>query len=233
MQRSSPFMVGNMVRGHLLGLAGNWRDIRRSMASNSEKGGWGRSGQSGGATGAGSGSDRSEAMEKSSSNRGTSARASATSMVMSDASYYTRGVNQGALERRVNREDNMWHNRSQIDTTWLNPRDPLAYKPNFRQTEPIIMRKQFMRSPDEVSREVLGRDWEEAVKAYRRSALTNQPEPSNRTGWEQQQHNTLQLLHPSQQKQQQQQQQDSPRDSRRQQPQQQQQQKQSQQPQQQ
>ncbi|KAH8361241.1 hypothetical protein KR200_001968, partial [Drosophila serrata] len=209
MQRSSPFMVGPMVRGHLLGLVGNWRDLRRNMASNPwgdfPNGGRGSRGGRFGGTGsdgaAGSDSDRSDTTMKSlsSSNKGTPARASATSMVTSDASYHARGANQGSFERRINREDNMWHNRSQTDTIWLNSRDPHAYKPNFRQTEPIVMRKQFMRSPDEVSREVLGRDWEEAVKAYRRSALTNMPDQGCRTGWEEQQHNTLKLVHPMQQ----------------------------------
>ncbi|KAH8262094.1 hypothetical protein KR038_004092, partial [Drosophila bunnanda] len=209
MQRSSPFMVGPMVRGHLLGLFGNWRDLRRNMASNpwgdSPNGGrgpkGGRSAGAGAADGAaGPDSDRSDNTMKSSSSsiKAQPARASATSMVMSDASYHARGANQGSHERRINREDNMWHNRTQTDTIWLNSRDPQAYKPNFRQTEPIVMRKQFMRSPDEVSREVLGRDWEEAVKAYRRSALTNMPDPG-RTGWEEQQHNSLKLVHPSHQ----------------------------------
>ncbi|KAH8245432.1 hypothetical protein KR032_010399 [Drosophila birchii] len=209
MQRSTPFMVGPMVRGQLLGLAGNWRDIRRCMASSPwDDSQGGRRGARGPAAGAAeSGSVRSDTSTNSSSSfsKGQPVRASATSMVMSDSSYNARGANQGALERRINREDNMWHNRNQIDTTWLNPRDPQAYKPNFRQTEPIVMRKQFMRSPDEVSREVLGRDWEEAVKAYRRSALTNMPDEGRLTGWEQQ-NSKMQLLHPSHQQEQQQQQ---------------------------
>ncbi|XP_017022637.1 serine/threonine-protein kinase pakD [Drosophila kikkawai] len=212
MQRSSPFLVGKMVRGQLLGLASNWRDIRRCLASNpwssSQSGGRGsRGGSSGdrseGALSAGSGSDRSDQSE---TTKGTLARASATSMVMRDSSYYTRGVNQGSLERRINREDYMWHNRNHADTKWLNPHDPLAYRPNFSQTEPTIMKKQFMRSPDQVTREVLGRDWDEAVKTYRRSSKSN--DTNDKIDWEeqqqqpQQQQNTLKLQHPSQQQQQ-------------------------------
>ncbi|KAH8355458.1 hypothetical protein KR084_009641 [Drosophila pseudotakahashii] len=145
MQRSYPLIACPLVRPRCLGLIGGvWNDFRRTMASDS----WGHNGRGGPKT----------------------PKASATSTVISDAGSYSRGTNTGAFERRINREDNMWRDRSYIDTKWLNPRDPSAYRPNFRQTEPTSLRKQFMRSPDEISREVMGRDWEETVKSYKRSA---------------------------------------------------------------
>ncbi|XP_017051809.1 PH domain-containing protein DDB_G0275795 [Drosophila ficusphila] len=145
--------------------------------------------------------------------RNETPRASATSTVMSDAASYSRGANTGALERRINREDNMWRDRSYIDTKWLNPRDPSAYRPNFRQTEPMSLRKQFMRSPDEISREVMGRDWEETVKSLKRNAtplaavgtLRNESQKIAEATCNRQQHLQLMQMQQDQQKQQQQQ----------------------------
>ncbi|XP_017066797.1 ras-interacting protein RIP3 [Drosophila eugracilis] len=155
MQRSSfSWISSHIVRPRFCGLiGGSWRDFTRNNSSDS----WDQddSGSSGFKT-----------------PRVTTPRASATSTVLNDAGSYSRGTNTGALERRINREDNMWRDRSYMDTKWLNPRDPSAYRPNFRPTEPTSLRKQFMRSPDEISREVMGRDWEETVKTYKRSITT-------------------------------------------------------------
>lgn len=189
MQRSS-YPLCHIVRPSLTGLlGGGWIDLRRTMASDS----WGR----------GDGNSQPN------SPRAGVSRASATSTVISDASSYSRGVNTGAFERRINREDNMWRDQSYIDTKWLNPRDPNAYRPNFRQTEPTSLRKQFMRSPDEISREVMGRDWEETVRTYKRNAQskhsvarTEERQSSDNTR-NRQQH--LQLMHMQQQQKQQQQ----------------------------
>ncbi|XP_039500091.1 ras-interacting protein RIP3 [Drosophila santomea] len=202
MQRSYPLchMVRPRLSGRLLG--GGWIALRRTMASDS----WGR----------GDGNSDSNSNSNSNSNWKTNSntpragvpRASATSTVMSDAGAYSRGVNTSAFERRINREDNMWRDQSYIDTKWLNPRDPNAYRPNFRQTEPTSLRKQFMRSPDEISREVMGRDWEETVRTYKRNAKTihvgMQPGGArNDNTRNRQQH--LQMMHVQQQQEQQQQ----------------------------
>ncbi|XP_033169535.1 PH domain-containing protein DDB_G0275795 [Drosophila mauritiana] len=191
MQRSS-YPLRHIVRPSLTGLlGGGWIDLRRTMASDS----WGR----------GDGNS-----DPNSSKAGVP-RASATSTVMSNASSYSRGANTGAFERRINREDNMWRDQSYIDTQWLNPRDPTAYRPNFRPTEPTSLRKQFMRCPDEISREVMGRDWEETVRTYKRNvrsrrsvAHTEERQSADNTR-NRQQH--LQLLHMQHQQEQQQNQQ--------------------------
>jgi len=203
MQRSTyPLIARNLVRSRLQGLIGGaLNDFRRTMASDS----WG---QDGSGTGSGSGSSGSR------TSRVATPRASATSTVINDAGSYSRGTYTGALERRINREDNMWRDRSYIDTKWLNPRDPTAYRPNFRQTEPTSLRKQFMRSPDEISREVMGRDWEETVKTYKRSstAMNAQKGGGRNEAWQaadttrnRQQH--LQMMQMQQQQEQQQKQQ--------------------------
>ncbi|EDW49367.1 ras-interacting protein RIP3 [Drosophila sechellia] len=191
MQRSS-YPLRHIVRPSLTGLlGGGWIDLRRTMASDS----WGR----------GDGNN-----DPKSSKAGVP-RASATSTVMSNASSYSRGVNTGAFERRINREDNMWRDQSYIDTKWLNPRDPTAYRPNFRPTEPTSLRKQFMRSPDEISREVMGRDWEETVRTYKRNVRSRhivahtEERQSADNKRNRQQH--LQLLHMQHQQEQQQKQQ--------------------------
>ncbi|XP_017116150.1 ras-interacting protein RIP3 [Drosophila elegans] len=138
-------------------------------------------------------------------------QASATSTVRSDAGSYSRGANASALARRINREDNMWRDSSYIDTKWLHPHDPSAFRPNFSQTEPTSLRKQFMRSPDEISREVMGRDWEETVKNYKRSSVIarggnrNESWQAKDTTRNRQQH--LHVMHMQQQQEQQQQQQ--------------------------
>ncbi|KAH8345310.1 hypothetical protein KR067_000078 [Drosophila pandora] len=165
MQRPPKSLIVDCLRRPHLSLQSvirGWRSLRRTFASDSFSD---RGGQGGGS---GRGYDRGAG------GSGGAPRASATSIVSGDPStrYYTRG-NVGALERRINREDNMWRERGYVDTKWLNPRDPAAYRPNFRPTEPVSLRKQFMRSPDEISREVMGRDWERAVKDYRRSVLTS------------------------------------------------------------
>ncbi|KAH8281340.1 hypothetical protein KR018_010405, partial [Drosophila ironensis] len=98
--------------------------------------------------------------------------------------YFARQPNMGDLQRRINREDNMWRDRGYVDTKWLNPRDPFAYRPNFRPTEPISLRKQFMRSPDEISREVMSRDWEQAVLAYRNAIMNGEAPPAGNKAWE-------------------------------------------------
>ncbi|XP_016946325.1 myb-like protein P [Drosophila biarmipes] len=199
MQRSTyPLIVRNLVQSRLDGsIGGVWNGFRRTMASDS----WGQDGSGSGSSG-------------SKTSRVATPRASATSTVISDAGSYSRGTNTGAFERRINREDNMWRDRSYIDTKWLNPRDPTAYRPNFRQTEPTSLRKQFMRSPDEVSREVMGRDWEETVKTYKRTstAMSGQKGGTRNEAWQaadstrnRQQH--LQLMHMQQQQEQQQKQQ--------------------------
>lgn len=169
MQRPPKSLIVDCLRRPHLSLQSvirGWRSLRRTFASDS----FSDRGAQGG--GSGRGYDRGAVGSRASS--GGAPQASATSIVSGDPStrYYTRG-NVGALERRINREDNMWRERGYVDTKWLNPRDPSAYRPNFRPTEPISLRKQFMRSPDEISREVMGRDWERAVKDYRHSVLTS------------------------------------------------------------
>ncbi|KAH8338804.1 hypothetical protein KR074_000407 [Drosophila pseudoananassae] len=159
MQRSPKSVIVDCFwRPHqtLLSAIRGWHSFRRTFASDSGRGGSGR------------------AYDGNADGSGSAPRASATSLVSGDPStrHYTRG-NVGALERRINREDNMWRDRGYVDTKWLNPRDPFAYRPNFRPTEPVSLRKQFMRSPDEISREVMSRDWERTVKNYRRSVLAN------------------------------------------------------------
>ncbi|XP_043659884.1 uncharacterized protein DDB_G0283357 [Drosophila teissieri] len=218
MQRSS-FSLCHIVRPRLSGrlLGGGWMDLRRTMASDS----WGR----------GAGNSESNSNSNSNSNWNSNSnsnsaragvpRASATSTVMSDAGAYSRGVNTSAFERRINREDNMWRDQSYIDTKWLNPRDPTAYRPNFRQTEPTSLRKQFMRSPDEISREVMGRDWEETVRTYKRNAKNMQPGGARNDGTRNRQQH-LQMMHVQQQQEQQQQQQRHPQQNQQQQQQQQQ-----------
>ncbi|KAM8718510.1 hypothetical protein ACLKA7_001678 [Drosophila subpalustris] len=79
-----------------------------------------------------------------------------------------------AAPRPIMREDNMWKDPQQLDTKWLRPRDPRRYTPDFKQTEPHSLRKQFMRSPDERTRDAMGRDWEAAIalnENRRRQAL--------------------------------------------------------------
>ncbi|XP_064555985.1 uncharacterized protein LOC135440635 [Drosophila montana] len=66
--------------------------------------------------------------------------------------------------RHIMREDNMWNDPQRLDTKWLRPRDPRRYKPDFGLTEPHSLRKQFMRSPDERTRDAMGHDWEAAVR---------------------------------------------------------------------
>ncbi|EDW65336.2 uncharacterized protein [Drosophila virilis] len=66
--------------------------------------------------------------------------------------------------RHIRREDNMWSDPQRLDTKWLRPRDPRRYKPDFGLTEPHSLRKQFMRSPDERTRDAMGHDWEAAVR---------------------------------------------------------------------
>lgn len=66
--------------------------------------------------------------------------------------------------RHIRREDNMWNDPQRLDTKWLRPRDPRRYKPDFGLTEPHSLRKQFMRSPDERTRDAMGHDWEAAVR---------------------------------------------------------------------
>ncbi|EDV47467.1 probable WRKY transcription factor protein 1 [Drosophila erecta] len=179
MQRSS-YPLCHIVRPRVcVLLGGGWTDLRRTMASDS----WGRGG---------------DGKSESDSPRAGVPRSSATSTVLNDAASYSRGVNTSAFERRINREDNMWRDQSYIDTKWLNPRDPTAYRPNFRQTEPTSLRKQFMRSPDEISREVMGRDWEETVRTYKRIAKNKQSADNARN---RQQH--LQMMHMQQQQEQQ------------------------------
>ncbi|XP_017091403.2 uncharacterized protein [Drosophila bipectinata] len=165
MQRSPKSVIVDCFwRPHqtLLNAIRGWYSFRRTFASDSGRGGGSGRAYDGNTGGSGG------------SSTGSAPRASATSLVSGDPStrYYTRG-NVGALERRINREDNMWRDRGYVDTKWLNPRDPYAYRPNFRPTEPVSLRKQFMRSPDEISREVMSRDWERTVKNYRRSVMTN------------------------------------------------------------
>ncbi|XP_023032740.1 uncharacterized protein LOC6644860 [Drosophila willistoni] len=86
---------------------------------------------------------------------------------LSDEQIFFQSRSRKDLQARITREENMWRDPNQMDTKWLNPRDPTRYKPNFKNTEPDSLRKQFMRSPDERSRDVMSRDWENAVKAYR------------------------------------------------------------------
>ncbi|XP_030245741.1 uncharacterized protein LOC108656004 [Drosophila navojoa] len=80
-----------------------------------------------------------------------------------------------AKPRRLVREDNMWSDPQHMDTRWLRPRDPRRYKPDFGQTEPHTLREQFMRSPDERTRNAMGRDWEVAMRvaATRRRQAAN------------------------------------------------------------
>lgn len=80
-----------------------------------------------------------------------------------------------AAPRRLVREDNMWSDPRHMDTRWLRPRDPRRYKPDFGQTEPHTLREQFMRSPDERTRNAMGRDWEVAMRiaATRRRQAAN------------------------------------------------------------
>ncbi|XP_023169444.1 uncharacterized protein LOC111598435 [Drosophila hydei] len=76
---------------------------------------------------------------------------------MSSAAALKRDM---TVPRRMVREDNMWTDPQYMDTRWLRPRDPRRYKPDFAQTEPHSLRIQFMRSPDERTRNAMGRDWE-------------------------------------------------------------------------
>lgn len=80
-----------------------------------------------------------------------------------------------AKPKRLVREDNMWSDPQRMDTRWLRPRDPRRYKPDFGQTEPHSLREQFMRSPDERTRNAMGRDWEVAMRvaATRRRQAAN------------------------------------------------------------
>ncbi|ALC49793.1 CG1999 [Drosophila busckii] len=66
--------------------------------------------------------------------------------------------------RKIMREDNMWRSPLKTDTKWLRSHDAHQYRPDFGQTEPQSLRKQFMRSPDERTRDALGRDWDLALK---------------------------------------------------------------------
>ncbi|XP_068158997.1 uncharacterized protein [Drosophila tropicalis] len=92
---------------------------------------------------------------------------------LSDEQRFFQNRSRKDLQPRITREENMWRDPNQMDTKWLNPRDPTRYKPNFKNTEPDSLRKQFMRSPDERSRDVMGRDWENAVKAFRDNQRQN------------------------------------------------------------
>ncbi|XP_030381688.1 uncharacterized protein LOC115629370 [Scaptodrosophila lebanonensis] len=74
------------------------------------------------------------------------------------------------MPRRFTREENMWRVNKNKDSFWLNPRDPTRYKPNFEHVEPESLRKQFMRSLDQRTRDVLGKDWEKAVKVAAKEA---------------------------------------------------------------
>ncbi|KAH8421448.1 hypothetical protein KR009_008163, partial [Drosophila setifemur] len=162
MQRSSKYLMADCIlrpRLQLKLVIGRWRDMRRTFASESFKG----SSRSGSTAGMGTGTGTAAG-----TGGGASASAGPTASATSTISAGAANTNVGSIQRRINREDNMWRDRSYIDTKWLNPRDPLAYRPNFRQTEPVSLRKQFMRSPDEISREVLGRDWEDSFKTYKR-----------------------------------------------------------------
>ncbi|KAI8035460.1 hypothetical protein M5D96_011803 [Drosophila gunungcola] len=191
MQRSlCPRMAGHIVQPRFHGIIdGAFRNFQRTKSSGS----WGQ--DDGG---------------RPKMPRSATPQASATSTVKSDASAYSRGANASVLARRINREDNMWRDSSYIDTKWLHPHDPSAYRPNFSQTEPTSLRKQFMRSPDEISREVMGRDWEETVKNYkRRSAIArggnrNESWQAKDTTRNRQQH--LHVMHMQQQREQEQQQ---------------------------
>ncbi|XP_062140245.1 uncharacterized protein LOC133848625 [Drosophila sulfurigaster albostrigata] len=64
----------------------------------------------------------------------------------------------------MRRETNMWKDPLSTDTKWLSARDPRRYRPDFGQTEPHSLRKQFMRSPDERTRDAMTRDWEAATQ---------------------------------------------------------------------
>ncbi|XP_034490153.1 uncharacterized protein LOC117793839 [Drosophila innubila] len=76
----------------------------------------------------------------------------------------TTTMQRDTAPRPIMREDNMWKDPQQLDTKWLSPRDPRRYRPDFKQTEPHSLRKQFMRSPDERTRDAMGRDWEAAIQ---------------------------------------------------------------------
>ncbi|EDW00400.1 GH11884 [Drosophila grimshawi] len=99
------------------------------------------------------------------------------SFVSKGDSFQSSRPNSSA-QRQILREDNMWKDPQRLDTKWLRSRDPWCFKPDFRQTEPQSLRKQFMRSPDERARDAMNGDWVRAVRnsanIHRQTFIANQ-----------------------------------------------------------
>ncbi|KAH8387269.1 hypothetical protein KR093_006020 [Drosophila rubida] len=91
-----------------------------------------------------------------------------------DRNRTTMMTQRDGPSRPIMRETNMWKDPQRLDTKWLRARDPRRYRPDFGQTEPHSLRKQFMRSPDERTRDAMSRDWEAALQMNERSRRQTQ-----------------------------------------------------------
>ncbi|XP_022232846.2 uncharacterized protein LOC111081168 [Drosophila obscura] len=83
------------------------------------------------------------------------------------ARMQTPDYREYARYRNSIRESNMWRDPARPDTNWLKPRSSSTYKPDFANTEPDSLKRSFMRSPDEKSKDMANRDLAKAVQKLR------------------------------------------------------------------